>query len=274
MLTARYTEDRAASGDWPDPLELNALVAAVGDRRGADGAVVTFLGLVRNHNAGRRVRYLEYEAFEPLALKAFEPHRTRSCRSAGRALASRCTIASAGSRSARPASRSRRPRRIAPRRTPRAGTRSSASSRSRRSGSASSSRAATCGLKARPPTRTTRGRGPRRSGWHARDGAAVRPAARHRRRRRAGARGRAGRDDSERVAAARRRISRSSGRTSGRFRPPSTPTTRGWIRCCATATKSRSCRRYREDNDRRGTREAQRSKDSALPTVTLTLSAV
>jgi molybdopterin synthase catalytic subunit len=55
----------------PEPLELNALVAAVGDRPGADGAVVTFLGLVRNHNAGRSVLYLEYEAFEPLALKAF-----------------------------------------------------------------------------------------------------------------------------------------------------------------------------------------------------------
>jgi len=53
------------------PLELNAVVAALGDRAGADGAVVTFLGLVRNHNAGRHVRYLEYEAFEPLALKAF-----------------------------------------------------------------------------------------------------------------------------------------------------------------------------------------------------------
>ena len=55
----------------PSPLDLNALVAALGSRAGADGAVVTFLGLVRNHNAGRRVQYLEYEAFEPLALKAF-----------------------------------------------------------------------------------------------------------------------------------------------------------------------------------------------------------
>ncbi len=36
-----------------------------------DGAIVTFLGLVRNHNLGRRVRYLEYEAYEPLALRAF-----------------------------------------------------------------------------------------------------------------------------------------------------------------------------------------------------------
>jgi molybdopterin synthase catalytic subunit len=55
-----------------DPLDLTRVVAAVGDRAGADGAVVTFLGLVRNHHVGRHVRYLEYEAYEPLALKAFE----------------------------------------------------------------------------------------------------------------------------------------------------------------------------------------------------------
>jgi molybdopterin synthase catalytic subunit len=52
-------------------LELNRVVAAVSERPGADGAVVTFLGLVRNHHQGRRVRYLEYEAYAPLALKAF-----------------------------------------------------------------------------------------------------------------------------------------------------------------------------------------------------------
>jgi molybdopterin synthase catalytic subunit len=55
----------------PAPLDLNALLVALGDRAGADGAVVTFLGLVRNHNVGRQVQYLEYEAYEPLALKAF-----------------------------------------------------------------------------------------------------------------------------------------------------------------------------------------------------------
>jgi molybdopterin synthase catalytic subunit len=57
-------------------LALEPLIAAVStgvsDGAGSDGAVVTFLGLVRNHNAGRRVRYLEYEAYEPLAVKAFE----------------------------------------------------------------------------------------------------------------------------------------------------------------------------------------------------------
>lgn len=59
----------------PDPLALEPLIAAVterGDASGSDGAVTTFLGLVRNHNLGRRVLHLEYEAYEPLAVRAFE----------------------------------------------------------------------------------------------------------------------------------------------------------------------------------------------------------
>jgi molybdopterin synthase catalytic subunit len=54
----------------PERLELDALIAAV--TGGADGAIVTFLGLVRNHNMGRRVHHLEYEAYAPLAVKAFD----------------------------------------------------------------------------------------------------------------------------------------------------------------------------------------------------------
>ena len=38
-----------------EPLELNRLVAAVSGGAGTDGAIVTFLGLVRNHNLGRPV---------------------------------------------------------------------------------------------------------------------------------------------------------------------------------------------------------------------------
>ena len=56
-------------------LALEPLIAAVterGDATGSDGAVTTFLGIVRNHNVGRRVHHLEYEAYEPLALRAFE----------------------------------------------------------------------------------------------------------------------------------------------------------------------------------------------------------
>lgn len=58
------------------PLSLPALVGAVTERpadgTGTDGAVSAFLGVVRNHNAGRKVSHLEYEAYEPLALRSFE----------------------------------------------------------------------------------------------------------------------------------------------------------------------------------------------------------
>ena len=36
------------------------------------GAVTTFIGLVRKHNAGREVLWLEYEAYAPMAEKSFE----------------------------------------------------------------------------------------------------------------------------------------------------------------------------------------------------------
>lgn len=36
---------------------------------GAEGAVVTFEGTVRNNSGGRRTRFLEYEAYEPMALQ-------------------------------------------------------------------------------------------------------------------------------------------------------------------------------------------------------------
>ena len=52
------------------PLDAAAVTAAVA--RAGDGAVATFVGLVREHNAGRRVLWLDYEAYGPLALKAFE----------------------------------------------------------------------------------------------------------------------------------------------------------------------------------------------------------
>ena len=55
-----------------EPLRIESLVDALAPATGADGAVVTFVGVVRNHNLDRRVRYLEYEGYEPLALRAFE----------------------------------------------------------------------------------------------------------------------------------------------------------------------------------------------------------
>jgi molybdopterin synthase catalytic subunit len=38
----------------------------------ADGAVVVFEGTVRNHARGKEVLYLEYEAYEPMALRKLE----------------------------------------------------------------------------------------------------------------------------------------------------------------------------------------------------------
>ena len=48
------------------PIEREALAAQV--KAPADGAVVVFEGIVRNHSAGRETLYLDYEAYEPMAM--------------------------------------------------------------------------------------------------------------------------------------------------------------------------------------------------------------
>ena len=53
-----------------EPLDAVALEAQIAGP--GTGAVATFIGRVRNHNAGRRVLWLEYEAYAPLAVSAFE----------------------------------------------------------------------------------------------------------------------------------------------------------------------------------------------------------
>jgi molybdopterin synthase catalytic subunit len=52
------------------PLDAAAIVGTV--EAAGSGAIVTFIGVVRDHNAGRKVRFLDYEAFAPLAVKSFE----------------------------------------------------------------------------------------------------------------------------------------------------------------------------------------------------------
>ncbi len=61
----------------PEPIDVDAVVGGAlrTDEAAVNGAVVTFLGVVRGDNQGRRVLWLEYEAFEPLALKAFRTIR-------------------------------------------------------------------------------------------------------------------------------------------------------------------------------------------------------
>ncbi|MBL9103697.1 MAG: molybdenum cofactor biosynthesis protein MoaE [Myxococcales bacterium] len=49
------------------PLVQSRVVAAV-ERRAA-GGVVTFIGKVREHSHGQRIHHLEYEAYEPMALR-------------------------------------------------------------------------------------------------------------------------------------------------------------------------------------------------------------
>lgn len=52
------------------PLDAASVAAAVAHP--GCGAVATFIGVVRDQNAGRHVLFLEYEAFAPLAVKSFE----------------------------------------------------------------------------------------------------------------------------------------------------------------------------------------------------------
>ena len=55
-----------------DPLDLQGLIEEISRTSTADGAIASFVGLVREENQGRRVSYLEYEAYEPLAVRALQ----------------------------------------------------------------------------------------------------------------------------------------------------------------------------------------------------------
>ena len=50
------------------PIDLSSLHLAAAQ----DGAVCVFVGVVRNHNAGRAVLHLEYEAYEEMALQLMQ----------------------------------------------------------------------------------------------------------------------------------------------------------------------------------------------------------
>jgi molybdopterin synthase catalytic subunit len=52
------------------PIKPAEILAGV--KAPADGAVVVFDGIVRNHSAGRETLYLDYEAYEPMALRKME----------------------------------------------------------------------------------------------------------------------------------------------------------------------------------------------------------
>ena len=52
--------------------KINAEELARALQTASDGAVVTFEGVVRNHSNGQRTLYLEYEAYEPMAVRKME----------------------------------------------------------------------------------------------------------------------------------------------------------------------------------------------------------
>jgi molybdopterin synthase catalytic subunit len=53
-----------------EPIDAESLAAAA--KRGEDGAVVVFDGMVRNNTRGRQTLYLDYEAYEEMAEKRLE----------------------------------------------------------------------------------------------------------------------------------------------------------------------------------------------------------
>jgi molybdopterin synthase catalytic subunit len=50
-----------------DPIDTLSVLARI--KRGEDGAVVVFEGVVRNQTRGRKTLYLDYEAYEEMALR-------------------------------------------------------------------------------------------------------------------------------------------------------------------------------------------------------------
>ncbi len=53
-----------------DPIEIGTVTGTI--KQPEDGALVVFEGVVRNHANGKSVRFLEYDAYEPMALKKIE----------------------------------------------------------------------------------------------------------------------------------------------------------------------------------------------------------
>ena len=53
-----------------EPIVAEALISRL--KRSEDGAAVIFDGIVRNNTRGRRTLYLDYEAYEPMALKQMQ----------------------------------------------------------------------------------------------------------------------------------------------------------------------------------------------------------
>jgi len=68
--TAGVSDEAVVTALTRDVIDAHALVAAA--KHGEDGAVVVFDGIVRNHTRNRQTLYLDYEAYEEMALKQMD----------------------------------------------------------------------------------------------------------------------------------------------------------------------------------------------------------
>ena len=73
-----------------EPIDIQALRSAIA--RPEDGAVITFEGVVRDHARGRKVLYLEYHAYESMALKKLEELESSSLKRCSRSMASKFSL--------------------------------------------------------------------------------------------------------------------------------------------------------------------------------------
>jgi molybdopterin synthase catalytic subunit len=53
-----------------EPIDIRSITEKI--QKPEDGAVVVFDGVVRNNSRGKRVRFLEYDAYESMALRKLE----------------------------------------------------------------------------------------------------------------------------------------------------------------------------------------------------------
>ena len=68
--TADTTKQSVVTGLTREVIEAEKLIASA--KRGEDGAAVVFDGVVRNHSRNRQTLYLDYEAYEEMALKQID----------------------------------------------------------------------------------------------------------------------------------------------------------------------------------------------------------
>jgi molybdopterin synthase catalytic subunit len=64
-----------------EPIDAQKLIAEA--KRGDDGALVVFDGIVRNQTRGRQTLYLDYEAYEEMAVKQLDGLAREACRRFG-----------------------------------------------------------------------------------------------------------------------------------------------------------------------------------------------